>query len=128
VARAALVITAVDADPAVARARARRQIAFYLGVTTYFAPLVEHHGLGEAAAAVATAFRDGDVGGACARVPDAMVDALTLAGAPDDVRAAAQRFDGIVDAIILYAPAFGLTAAEVAAGHAAILHAFASRS
>lgn len=126
VARAALVITAVDADPAAARARARQQIAFYLGVTTYFTELVAYHGLGDAAEAVAAAFREGDVDGASARVPDAMVSEFALAGSPDEVRAAAQRFDGVVDSLILYAPAFGLTATEVAAGHDAILHAFAT--
>lgn len=128
VARAALVITAVDADPAAARARARRQIAFYLGVTTYFTELVAYHGFGDAAEAVAVAFREGDIDGASAKVPDAMVSEFALAGSPDEVRAAAQRFDGVVDSLILYAPAFRLTAAEVGAGHAAILDAFADPS
>lgn len=57
-----------------------------------------------------------------------MVDELTLAGTPDDVPAAAERFDGVVDRVLLYVPAFGLSAAEVAAGHDAILRAFAHPS
>lgn len=128
VTRAALVITAVDTDRAQARRRARHQIAFYLGVTTYFRDLVEHHDLAREAARVAAAFADGDVAGAIAGVTPAMVDEFAVAGTPDEARARIGRFGGVVDTVILYPPAFGLSAAEVAAGHKGILRAFADQT
>jgi hypothetical protein len=39
-----------------------------------------------------------------------MVDRMALAGTPDEVTAAAARYEGILDHLILYAPSYGVSA------------------
>jgi hypothetical protein len=38
-----------------------------------------------------------------------MVDRMALAGTPDEVRAAARRYEGVLDHLILYAPSYGVS-------------------
>ncbi len=34
---------------------------------------------------------------------------MALAGTPDEVRAAARRYEGVLDHLILYAPSYGIS-------------------
>jgi len=47
-----------------------------------------------------------------AAVPDAMIDALAVAGTPTQVAEQLRRYDGVLDHVIVYPPSFRLTAAR----------------
>lgn len=98
-------------DPAQARRWAAALVAFYATVRTY-EPFFDRHGFGAEARAVREAFRAGDEDGMVAAVPDAMVDALTVAGSPDRVRERLDEYAGLADAIKLSPPTH-LVPAEV---------------
>lgn len=95
----------IDDDADRARRTAAHTVAFYASVRTY-EPMFADHGFGEAARAVQTAFRAGDVPAMVAAVPDEMVDTFTLAGTADEVRGALGRFDGLADAVKLSPPTY----------------------
>lgn len=80
-----MVITVVDDDADVARRAAAAQIAFYAQHGTY-ADVFARMGFGDAAAGVRSAASRGDWPAMVASVPPAMVDRMTLAGRPDEVR------------------------------------------
>jgi alkanesulfonate monooxygenase SsuD/methylene tetrahydromethanopterin reductase-like flavin-dependent oxidoreductase (luciferase family) len=100
---------------AAAAARARRepaaQIAFYCSAKSYGA-LLESHGFGVAGAAIREAFAAGDWDAMVAAVTSEMVDRMALAGTPDEVKAAARRYEGVLDHLILYAPSYGVSDAR----------------
>jgi probable F420-dependent oxidoreductase len=86
-----------------ARRWAAGLVAFYATVRTY-EPFFEFHGFLEQARNCQAAFRAGDERALVDAVPDEMVDALTLAGTPDEVRERLARYDGLADAIKLSPP------------------------
>lgn len=105
-------LCAVDTDGARARRWAAGTVGFYASVATY-ADFFDFHGFAADQAAVVTAFRSGTpADGLADHVPDAMVDALTLAGTPDQVRARLASFDGLADTVKLTPPTHGVTAEE----------------
>ncbi|MGX6448259.1 LLM class flavin-dependent oxidoreductase [Patulibacter sp. S7RM1-6] len=106
-----VVITSVHADGDEARRRAKGQLAFYAAPKTYDYVL-EVNGFSAEAQAIRTAFAAGDHDAMLAAVTDEMVDAMTLSGTPDEVRAAVRRYDGLLDHLIIYPPSFRLTAEE----------------
>ena len=120
-----LTITAVHDDVEEARRLARHQLAFYCGATTYFEPLMIRHGLQDGYAAIREAFFRGDLLEAVARVPQEMIDVVTLCGTPADVRQQLHRYDGLVDFVMLYSPSFILPQADVLANHERMIAAFA---
>jgi probable F420-dependent oxidoreductase len=91
------------ADGRQARRWAAGQVAFYATVRTY-EDFFAWHGFRGEAKAVREAFRSGDERGMVDAVPDAMVDALTLAGTPDEVRSRLAEYDGLADAVKLSPP------------------------
>ncbi|MCZ4492739.1 MAG: flavin-dependent oxidoreductase, F420-dependent methylene-tetrahydromethanopterin reductase [Conexibacter sp.] len=104
-----MVICAVDDDEEQARRDAAAQIAFYASVKTYDRPLAAA-GFAAEAEVIREAFARRDLKAMSAAVPDAMIDAIAVAGTPRQVRAALKRYDGVLDHVILYAPALGLAA------------------
>ena len=78
-------------------------VAFYASVRTY-TEFFEYHGFGAEAAAIQTAFRAGDTDAMIAACPDAMVDAFTLAGTPDEVRARLAEYEGVADVVKVTPP------------------------
>ncbi len=78
------------------------------------------------AKAVREAFRSGDARGMVDAVPDAMVDALTLAGTPDEVRERLGGYEGVVDAVKLSPPTQLVPAEATRAAQAGILRLVAS--
>jgi probable F420-dependent oxidoreductase len=109
---ASLVLAAASDDAAQARREVAAQIAFYSSAKTY-APLLETNGFGAEGAAIREAFRRGDLAAMVAAVPDRMVDALAVAGTPDDIRAGLRRYEGLLDHAILYVPSFQLSPERV---------------
>lgn len=88
----------IDSDAAQAKRWAAGLVAFYASVKTY-QPFFAFHGFEGEAAAVQERFREGDEQGMIDAVPDALVDAVTLAGTADDVRRRLAEYDGIADGI-----------------------------
>jgi probable F420-dependent oxidoreductase len=109
---AGLVFAAVHDDPDQARREAAAQIAFYASAKTY-APLLERIGFASEAAAIREAFAYSDLDAMLRVVSGRMVDALAVAGTPQDVRDSLRRYEGLLDHAILYAPSFKLTPERV---------------
>jgi probable F420-dependent oxidoreductase len=85
-------------------AAARRTIGFYASTPTY-RPVLEHHGWGSVADALANHARHGRWDEMAALVDDEMLDAFAVVAAADDVRAALDRHsDGLMHRVAPYAP------------------------
>lgn len=99
----ASVCCVIDADGTQARRWAAGLVAFYASVRTY-QPFFAFHGFEAEAVAIQTAFRAGDETAMVDACPDEMVDALTFAGTPDEVRARLTAYEGIADRMKLTPP------------------------
>jgi probable F420-dependent oxidoreductase len=93
----------IDDDARQAKRAAAGLVAFYASVKTYD-DFFDFHGFLAEAKAVQQRFRAGDHEHLADAIPDEMVDALTMAGTPDDVRKWVRRYDGIADQIKLSPP------------------------
>jgi alkanesulfonate monooxygenase SsuD/methylene tetrahydromethanopterin reductase-like flavin-dependent oxidoreductase (luciferase family) len=78
-------------------------VAFYASVRTY-EPFFAFHGFEREARSIQDRFRAGDEQGMIDATPDAMVDVLTLAGSPDEVRKRLGEYEGIADGVKLSPP------------------------
>jgi probable F420-dependent oxidoreductase len=105
-------LCAVDPDEGRARRWAAGTVGFYASVATY-RDFFAFHGFAAEQESVMAAFRAGagadDLGPA---VPDPVVEALTLSGTADQVRARLAGYDRLADTIKLTPPTHGLRAAE----------------
>jgi probable F420-dependent oxidoreductase len=105
-------LCAVDTDAKRARRWAAGTVGFYASVATY-RDFFAFHGFAAQQERVMATFRAGagadELGAA---VDDGMVDALTLAGTAEDVRARLAGYDGLADTIKLTPPTHGVTAQE----------------
>jgi len=90
----------IDDDRAVAYDHARRNIAFYFRIP-YFRALLEPYGFGAELDAGEAALARGDAEAQAAAVSDEMVDALALAGTPDEVVAKLRRVQEHVDYVVV---------------------------
>lgn len=123
---ASMVICAVDDDdPDRARREARAQLGFYASVGSY-ASVLDVAGFASAGEAIREAFRRRDLEAMVAAVPDAMVDAMAVAGTSDDVRVGLRRYDGVLDHAILYSPSFQLPQERVERNALALVEACGS--
>lgn len=111
---------AIDADARQAKRWAAGLVAFYASVRTY-QPFFAFHGFEAEAVQVQERFRAGDEAGMIDAVPDEMVDALTLAGAPDEVQARLAAYEGLADGVKLTPPTHLVTPEVTRAAQAAIL-------
>jgi probable F420-dependent oxidoreductase len=104
---AGYVICAVDADGDKARRAAAAQIAFYSTVKTYDA-IHEVHGFEDDTAKIRAAWKASDSEGMIDAVSPAMVEAMSVAGTPDEARAQmTDRWADVYDHTLLYPPSFG---------------------
>ncbi|GAY17587.1 MAG: LLM class flavin-dependent oxidoreductase [Mycobacterium sp.] len=104
---AGYLICSVDLDEERARARAAAQIAFYSTVKTYN-PILELGGFMREAEAIRAAWKEGSKDAMLAAVSDPMIDAMAVAGTPEQVRRQVeQRWAGVYDRTLLYPPTFG---------------------
>jgi alkanesulfonate monooxygenase SsuD/methylene tetrahydromethanopterin reductase-like flavin-dependent oxidoreductase (luciferase family) len=90
----------IDADRDVAYDTARRAVAFYFAIP-YFRTLLEPFGFTRELDAGEAALRRGDLEGQVAAVSDELVDAVALAGTPDEVVAKLRRVQEHVDYVVL---------------------------
>ncbi len=114
-------LCAVDSDGARARRWAAGTVGFYASVKSY-EDFFSFHDLAAEQATVIEAFRGG-VGADYLgdQVPDHMVDALTLAGTPDEVMERIAAYDGLATTIKITPPTHGLSGADTRASQQEIL-------
>jgi alkanesulfonate monooxygenase SsuD/methylene tetrahydromethanopterin reductase-like flavin-dependent oxidoreductase (luciferase family) len=100
------ITTSVSADRDQARRDAAAIIAFNSTVKTYRS-VHEVSGFESEAEAVREAWSRGDFDGMAAAVTDEMIDSISLAGTPEEVRERfAERWDGVYERPLLWPPAF----------------------
>jgi probable F420-dependent oxidoreductase len=115
-------ICAVSTNAQEARALARHAIAFYTTLP-YYDIVLEPMGFAGAAHAIRAAVSHQDIPAMLNAVTDEMVEALAVAGTPDDVHRQLGKFDGLVDTMILYSPYFAVGVEEAKANHQAMIEA-----
>ena len=93
----------IDEDSRQAKRWAAGLVSFYATVRTY-EPFFEFHGFAREAREIQERFRAGDTKGMIDATPDEMVDALSLAGTPDEVRERLAGYEGIADGVKLSPP------------------------
>ena len=117
-------ICAVNQDARQARALARHAIAFY-STLPYYDIVLDPIGFSKEKLAIRDAMSRGDIPAMLHAVTDEMIEALALAGTPDDVRQQLERFDGLADTVLLFCPHLAVEPAETKANHDAMIEAFA---
>jgi probable F420-dependent oxidoreductase len=103
---AGYLVCSVGEDRGSARRHAAAVIAFNSSVKTY---RVTHQvsGFQREAEAIRAAWRAGDFAAMTAAVSERMIDAIALAGTPEEVRARfAERWEGVYERTLLWPPAF----------------------
>lgn len=117
-------ICSVHEDPAVARREAAHQIAFHATVYTY-RTIFDLHGYTAEREAIRAAFMKGDFANMAAHVPEEMIDECAIAGTPAGCREQLEKYDGLLDMAMFFAPSFGIPRARVMENQRAILATFA---
>jgi 5,10-methylenetetrahydromethanopterin reductase len=118
-----LILTAVSSDGKEARQRARHQIAYYAQIP-YFDVMLNLHGFQRETQRLRAAAARGDERGMINTVTDEMVEALSIAGTPDECRRKLLGFDGLVGLALLLSPAFRLDGDEIRENHRNLLGTF----
>ena len=121
---AANVMTSIADDSGQARHDARRQIAFYATVKTYDR-ILDLHGWGKQKQCLREAFRRRDAEAMADAVTDDMVDAIAVAGTPEECVAQFQKWDGLIDEALFYSPTFGISPERILENHRRIIQIFA---
>ncbi|MFC7157123.1 LLM class flavin-dependent oxidoreductase [Halomarina halobia] len=97
--------TSVSADPAEAERVLAKHVAYYAGSTDFYNDVIASNGFRDEAEAIRSAWRGGDTEGAAAAVSRDLVDAVGIAGTPDDARERVRELlDGTVDTALLSFP------------------------
>jgi 5,10-methylenetetrahydromethanopterin reductase len=121
----AVKICSVNRNRKRARAFARNAIAFYSAIP-YFDAVLDPAGFKAQKERIRTLLAAGDVHGAIDAVTDDMVNALVLAGTPEDVHRQLEPFRNCFETLILLSPTFGADPSEIRENHEAFIDAFAS--
>ncbi len=116
-------ICSIHEDPAEARREAALQIAFHATVYTYRA-IFELHGYGSEREAIRAAFDKRDVATMLATVPEEMINECAIAGTASQCRDQFERYEGLIDMAMFFAPSFGLPAQRVLENQRSILATF----
>ena len=88
------VLCSISENREQARNEVRAQIAFYY-TTSLYHTILDVSGWREIGETIAAAFRKGDFGAMVAAVTDEMIDAIAIAGTPDEVRDQFKQWDGL---------------------------------
>lgn len=103
-----MLLCSVNDDEQIARREVAAQIAFYAAPKAY-TPMFEASGFAAEAQRIRTAFADRDHEAMLDAVSDDMVDAIGVAGTPDQVRAGIARRECDFDHLAVYSPSFTMT-------------------
>ena len=107
-----MLLCSVNDDEQVARREVAAQIAFYAAPRAY-APMFEASGFAGEADRIRRAFADGNHEAMVDAVTDDMLDAIGVAGTPDQVRAGIARREDDFDHLVLYSPSFTMSLERV---------------
>jgi probable F420-dependent oxidoreductase len=107
-----MLLCSVHHDEEVARRELAAQLAFYAAPRAY-APMLEASGFAAEAERIRRAFADRDHEAMIAAVSDEMLDAIGVAGTPEQVRAGIARRAPDFDHLSLYSPSFTMTLERV---------------
>ena len=107
-----MLLCSVNDDEELARRELAAQLAFYAAPRAY-APMLEASGFAAEARRIRQAFADGDREAMIDAVSDEMIDAIGVAGTPEQVRAGIARRDADFDHLSLYSPSFTMTLERV---------------
>ena len=107
-----MLLCSVNDDEELARREVAAQIAFYAAPKAY-APMLEASGFAGEAARIRAAFAERDREAMIACVTDDMIDAIAVAGTPDQVRAGIARREADFDHVSLYSPSFTMALERV---------------
>jgi alkanesulfonate monooxygenase SsuD/methylene tetrahydromethanopterin reductase-like flavin-dependent oxidoreductase (luciferase family) len=113
----------IHQDAKYARALARHAIALY-ATLPYYDIVLQPMGFTEATQAIRAAMQRQDIPGMLNAVTEEMVDALVLAGTPDDVHRQLEPWEGLFDLLLLNCPPNFADPAETKANHEAMIAAF----
>jgi alkanesulfonate monooxygenase SsuD/methylene tetrahydromethanopterin reductase-like flavin-dependent oxidoreductase (luciferase family) len=119
------VMCSVSDDEDEARREVRSQIAFYYTTRLYHSVL-DVHGWRSIGEEISQAFRKMDFKAMSEAVPDELVDAIAIAGRPDDVRDQVKQWDGLADHILFYPPSIGVAPGRASENLSAIIETFGS--
>jgi alkanesulfonate monooxygenase SsuD/methylene tetrahydromethanopterin reductase-like flavin-dependent oxidoreductase (luciferase family) len=100
-----MLLCSVNDDEALARREVAAQLAFYAAPRAY-APMLEASGFASEAERIRQAFAQRDYDAMIDAVSDDMLDAIAVAGTPDQVRAGIARREPDFDHLSLYSPSF----------------------
>jgi probable F420-dependent oxidoreductase len=104
---ASLIPCQVADTPAEACERLRPGVAFYIGFFPRYNRLLAEAGFADAVATVKAAWDRGDRDGAARLVPDALIDAVALAGTPTECREKIERYRASGIALPIVTPRAG---------------------
>jgi probable F420-dependent oxidoreductase len=107
-----MLLCSVNDDEQVARREVAAQIAFYAAPRAY-TPMFAASGFAAEAEQIRNAFAAGDHEAMLDAVSDDMLDAIGVAGTPEQVRAGIARSDADFDHVALYSPSFTMSLERV---------------
>jgi probable F420-dependent oxidoreductase len=107
-----MLLCSVSEDEELARREVAAQIAFYAAPRAY-GPMLEASGFAAEAERIRQAFADRDHEAMIAAVSDEMLDAIAVAGTPEQVRAGLARRESDFDHLSLYSPSFTMSLERV---------------
>lgn len=98
--------TSVSEDPEEAERVLAKHIAYYAGSTSFYNDVIASNGFPEEAAAIEAAWNDEDRKEAASAVTRDLIDAIGIAGTPEEARERVQHLlaDGVVDTALLSFP------------------------
>lgn len=97
--------TSVSRDPEEAEQILAKHIAYYAGSTDFYNDVIADNGFPDEAAAIQSAWQDGDRSDAAAAISRDLIDAIGIAGTPEDARERVRNLlDGPVDTALLSFP------------------------
>ncbi len=120
----ATAIVSVGPDADAARRAARLQLAFY-ATTPSYRPILETHGRGALQGALRRAFVRRDAGELADLIDDELLDAIAVAGRPDEARGRLAAWRGVAERLVVGPPWYGLRPGAEAEAMAAVLEATA---
>jgi len=120
---AGYVITSISDDRERAKREVKGQIAFYATAKSY-AGIFDLHGWTEAKEGIYSAFKTFDFARMASFITDEMVEEMAVTGTADECREKLERWRGVVDTPLLYAPSVGVSPDRVAENNRLIVETF----
>ena len=105
----AIALVSIGDDADAARRAARLQVAFYATTPSYKA-ILELHDRGSLPRDLRRAFVNRDLDRMAALIDDELLDAIAIAGRPDEAADRLRAWEGVADRVVLGVPWYGMDA------------------